>query len=652
MQASCVNVSKLRAMALAVEKAVRCRAVEPGIGCLPQWVRSGPERIETVTNPEQTSETRFRVSRRGFLKASGVGAVAAAGSLGAIPLSQSQAYAQNGWDHEYDIVVVGSGGAGFAAGITAKSMGSDTVILEKGTYVGGTTLVSGAGMYTPNSQQMADAGLQDPKEDRLKYMARYSWPHLYQPDDPQLGLDDHDWTMINAYYDTSPEAMAYLESVGAAKWAMQMIYGRTDGQLNVDYQAQFDEDVQKEGGTLCPVDADGNQMGGGGLIAGYQAWAEANGMPVLMQHRAERLILNDAGEVIGLEVSVAASDSTPEATPSAASTVQTFRARKGVIFGSGGFSQNPDLMRHMMPGPYYGGCGAPTNEGDFLKMSSAVNAKLGNLYNVWRNSGIWEQAIASPAAYNCIWYLNGDSFVMVNRHGHRFTNEHGNYQDRNLAHLEWLATGATYDNLLGYLIWDTRQQENWATGFPIPQDPSTSPFVMTADTLEDLAAKITERMGSIPQVTVGMALADNFPETMVAEVAKFNEYAQAGVDPDFYRGLSLYDEAWNSFPAKLTEWPSADQPNASMYPISDTGPYYAMIIAASAVDTSGGPVINENGQVLTWEGEPIGGLYGAGNAVACPSVNAYWAGGMTLGHAHTWGYAAAKHAHAASETSD
>lgn len=598
-----------------------------------------------MTDLDRTRDPRLRVSRRNFLKASGAGAVAAAGSLGAIPLSKSRAYAQNGWDHEYDIVVVGSGGAGFAAAITAKSLGSDTVILEKGTYVGGTTLVSGGGMYTPNSRQMQEAGLADPKEDRLKYMARYSWPHLYDPNDPQLGLSDHDWTMIQAYYDTSAEAMAYLEDVGAAKWAMQTIYGRPDGQLNVDYQAQFEEDVQIEGGTLCPVDADGNPGGGGLLIQSYQAWAEANGLPILMQHRAERLILNDAGDVIGLEVSVTDSV-TPEATPSAAATsVQTFRARKGVIFGSGGFSQNADLMHHMMPVPYYGGCGAPTNEGDFLKMSSAVDAKLGNLFQVWRNEGVWEQALASPAAYNCIWYYNGDSFLIVNRHGVRFTNEHSNYQDRNMAHLDWQPTGATYDNLLGYLIWDTRQQENWATGFPFPTDPTTSPFVMIGDTLEDLAAKIVERMGAIPQVTPGMALAEDFTEKLVAEVAKFNDYARAGVDPDFLRGLSPYDTAWNAFPMKLTEWPSPDQPNSSMYPLSDTGPYYAMIVAASAVDTSGGPVIDQHGRVLTWDDQPVVGLYGAGNCVACPSVNAYWAGGMTLGHAHTWGYAAAKHAH-------
>ena len=186
----------------------------------------------------------------------------------------------------------------------------------------------------------------------------------------------------------------------------------------------------------------------------------------------------------------------------------------------------------------------------------------------------------------------------------------------------------------------------------MPVDPTTSPFVVIGETLEDLAAKIVERMASIPQVTKGMELTDDFTEAMIAEIATFNGYASEGVDPDFYRGLSLYDTTWNAFPANLDPWPSPDQPNDSMYPISDTGPYYATIVAASAVDTSGGPIINELGQVLTWDGEPVVGLYGAGNCVACPSFNAYWAGGATLGHAHTWGYAAAKHAHESAGTSE
>lgn len=133
--------------------------------------------------------------------------------------------------------------------------------------------------------------------------------------------------------------------------------------------------------------------GGALLIERYQAYAEANGIPVLLGHRAERVVLNDAGAVIGVEVSASADDATP-----APSVVKTFRARKGVVFVSGGFGKNPDLMHQLMPAPYYAGCGAPTNEGDFLRIGAALGAKLGNLHNVYCDEGIFEQAVASRMA--------------------------------------------------------------------------------------------------------------------------------------------------------------------------------------------------------------------------------------------------------------
>src|SRR5690606_5347797 len=94
----------------------------------------------------------------------------------------------------------------------------------------------------------------------------------------------------------------------------------------------------------------------------------------------------------------------------------------------------------------------------------------------------------------------------------------------------------------------------------------------------------------------------------------------------------------------LEEYPSPDQPNVAMYPLSENGPYYACIMTQAAVDTNGGPVINPNAQIVRWDGSAIEGLYGAGNCIANPSVDAYWGGGATLGNAHVWGFTAAKHA--------
>lgn len=605
---------------------------------------------------QSSPESRLRVSRRGFLKSSGAGVAVAAGSIGAIPFTSSRAFAQQAWDEEHDIVVVGSGGAAFAAAITAHSLGADVVMFEKGAYVGGTTLVSGGTMWTPNNSAMRAAGFTDNREDAIRYMARYSFPASYNPDDEKLGLTDHDYAMISAFYDNASDAMDLIQEAGAATWRVAT-NGYT-GDVQADYMDHLPQNTAPQGRSITTTGKDGGYGGGGELIAGYQAWAEGAGVPIKLGHRVQRVILNDDGAVIGVEVEIAApvaAGSTPAASlvaspaasPAASQTIAV-RARKGVIFGSGGYARNKDMMRNFVSVPFYGGCSAPTNEGDLMRIATAVNAKVGNLHNIWRNEGLFEQAVASETAYNCIWFYNGDSFLMVNKLGKRFVNEKRNYQDRSMAHLAWDSNNADWTNRLAFLIYDGRIQENWGTGFPFPEDPTTSPVVITGETLEDLAAAIRERVDSIKAVTGGVELAADFAETMVAEVAKFNEYAAKGEDPDFQRGAFKYDQE-TPFPPMVknptvTEWPSADQPNTAMYPLRSEGPYYAVIAGASAVDSNGGPVINEHGQILNIDDEPIAGLYGAGNCIACPGVNAYYGAGMTLGLAHAFGYAAAKHA--------
>lgn len=610
-----------------------------------------------MSKADTTADSRLRVSRRGFMKASGAGVAVAAGSMGAVPFTSSRAFAQQAWDEEHDIVVVGSGGAGFSAAITAKSLGSDVVMLEKGTYIGGTTTVSGGGMWVPNNSPMRAAGIEDPREDAIKYMARYSFPAMYNPDDAQFGLSDHDFEMLSAYYDLGSEAFDAIEATGAVTWMSSTNYGPKFDTVQTDYMDHFEEDKAPQGRTLMAIDEAGLQGGGGFLIASYQAWAEQAGIPMMLNHRVDRVVLNEAGEVMGVEVTVldpasaAAAAGTPEATPVMGTTL-SIRARKGVIFGSGGFARNADMMHNFMPAPYYGGCSAPTNEGDLIRISSAVGAKLGNLHNVWRNEGVFEQAVASSSAYNCVWYYSGDSFLMVNKEGKRFVNEKRAYQDRPMAHHNWDPNNADWPNRLSFYIYDSRVQDNWGGQFPLPADPSTTPYILTGTTLEDLAAQIEERVTSLVAETGGVTLSETFAANLVAEVATFNEYATTGDDLDFQRGQFGYDVQVPNGPIVETptiEYPSADQASVAMYPLSAEGPYYAFIVTASAVDTNGGPVINSNGQILTWSGEPVTGMYGAGNCVACPGVNAYWGGGATLGNAHIWGYAAAKHAHGTSE---
>ena len=81
-----------------------------------------------------------------------------------------------------------------------------------------------------------------------------------------------------------------------------------------------------------------------------------------------------------------------------------------------------------------------------------------------------------------------------------------------------------------------------------------------------------------------------------------------------------------------------------MYPISQSGPYFAIMVAAGVLDTNGGPIINAHSQVIDTAGRPIPGLYGAGNCIASPVGQGYWGAGSTLGPALTFGTIAGRNA--------
>jgi hypothetical protein len=154
-------------------------------------------------------------------------------------------------------------------------------------------------------------------------------------------------------------------------------------------------------------------------------------------------------------------------------------------------------------------------------------------------------------------------------------------------------------------------------------------YVIAGQTLEELEANIARRLGELVEDVGAFALKPGFAAGLAASIERFNGFAQAGVDEDFGRG--------NMSNQHYDPPPRPGLPNGSLAPFRDQGPYYAMILGAATLDTKCGPKIDTEGRVLRAGGEPIPGLYGAGNCIASPAGAAYWGGGSTLGPALVYG---------------
>jgi hypothetical protein len=275
-------------------------------------------------------------------------------------------------------------------------------------------------------------------------------------------------------------------------------------------------------------------------------------------------------------------------------------------------------------------------------MAGTIGAKLGNMAGAFRAQIVLEQALADPKGVHNVFFVPGDSVLMVNRYGRRIMDEKRNYHDRTMAHFVWDPQRAEWTNMLVLLIFDQRTASLWQGYPPLPAPGKSLPHLIVGNTWDELTDGISSRLQSLAAHTGGFNIAPEFRENLKQTVARFNGFAASGRDEDFNRGDFNYDREWTTFPptAPGAEWPPAGSPNYTMYPLSDQGPYYAAILAAGTLDTNGGPVITPRSQVISVDEKPITGLYGAGNCIASPTANAYWGGGSTLGPAMTFGYIA------------
>ncbi|MBV8463810.1 MAG: FAD-dependent oxidoreductase [Acidimicrobiales bacterium] len=523
-----------------------------------------------------------------------------------------------------DVLVAGSGGAALTAAAAALSAGATVMICEKGAVPGGTTACSGGVAHIYANHCMAEAGIDDPRADALRYMARVGYPTVYDPEAPALGLEAADHAQLEAYYDRGAEVMARLAAIGAVR--MEAPWRMWDGQAFPDYY-EFPENKARRGRGLQCMAPDGGAGNGAELVRQLVDFCTARGSEVRLGHRVVDLVVED-GTVTGAVVDDGR-------------VSRRVRARGGVVFGSGGFAHNPELRHRFLRGPIGGGSGVPTNTGDLISLAVRAGAELGGMHNGWWNQQVVEALDDDAPSVLDVWSIPGDGMIVVNRFGVRVVDEKREYETRGRAH--HVFQGDEYVNRVLFMVYDQRTAERFGGRYPIPPLGAVADHVVRAEGVEGLAEALEERVRTrLPEVLPpgfgAVALDGRFASTLRETISRFNGMAEAGRDDEFRRGTKAVEVAFHGPPAS-----DHRLPNPLLHPLDADGTLYVIALVGTTFDTNSGPRIDGEGRVLSPDG-PVAGLYGAGNCVDSVFGEGYPGGGSTIGPGMVFGFLAGAHA--------
>ena len=456
---------------------------------------------------------------------------------------------------EADVVVVGAGGAGMTAAITAAGEGKSVVILESQSMVGGNSVRATGGMnagktvYQDENEFGESAGV----EKTLKTAAE-----KYADNETITALAktvSEQWAAYQAnptgYFD-SVELME-LDTMIGGKGINDPVLVETLCANSADAIDWLDEhgitlhNVSSFGGASVkrihrPVNDEGKVVSVGSyMIPLLQENCEKAGVQILLNTTANEILTDANGAAVGVK-----------ATGSTGETV-TVNA-KAVVLTTGGFGANLDMVVKYKPElKGFMTTNAAGIQGQGIEMAEAIGAATVDMDQIQ----IHPTVEANTAAL-ITEGLRGDGAVLINAEGKRFIDEVGT---RDVVSAAEIAQTGSYS----WLVVDQAMVDNSS----VIQGYIKKGYTVTGATYEELA----KAMG--------------VDEAALAETMNnWNGYVEAKNDPDFGR---------TSFANPL-----------------NTAPYYAIKVTAGVHHTMGGLKINPNTEVLNENGEVIPGLFAAG----------------------------------------
>lgn len=551
---------------------------------------------------------------------------------------------------ECDLLVIGSGAAGLSAAVTAAFHGLKVIVLEKEAVFGGTTAWSGGWMWVPRNPLARRAGIIEDKEAVRTYLRAETGNH-------------YDSDRIEAFLDAGPHMVAFFEQ----HTALQFIAGNKMPDMHGNQPG-----ASLGGRLICAAAFDGKQLGpligklrpplpemsllGMGIESGadfghflnavrsarsfvHVAGRVARHMRDLVRHRRGMRLVN--GNALAARLGKSAADLGVDIrTSSPAKRLLTdggriigavageveFHARCGVMLAAGGFPHDTARQRDLFPragsGQAHWSAAPPTNTGDGLQLGESAG-------------GVVDTSLAAPVAWapvSLVPRVDGSvghfphlmerakpGFIAVTAAGRRFVNEADNYYDFMQALMQACGTD---EEVAAWGICDHRFIRHYGLGYakpaPVPLIPLVrSGYLKRARTLAELA---------------GLCGID--PAGLADTIARYNEHAAHGEDPEFHRGGTPYNRVQGD---------AKQKPNPCVAPI-ERGPFYAVKLVPGSLGTFAGLKTDVHARVLDPAGAPISGLYAAGTDAASIMGGFYPAGGINLGPAMTFGYVAARHA--------
>lgn len=495
-------------------------------------------------------------TRRGFLR--GAATVAGAAAVYALnpEIVDAKVEVPKKWDKVYDVVIIGYGGAGAAAAITAHDAGAKVVILEKMHEGGGNTAVSSGGLLNPNDREAAG-----------KYVRQ-----LFE-----YSKSDMDEDLIKAFLD---DAMNITEWVKGLKPGTEMkIYGHA-GFPNVEGAVSMDKWSVSSG-----------KSGGGPNLWDVYSYAveDVRKIPVMLNSPAKRIVSNDKGEIVGVIASVDGKDC-------------SIKARKSVVLTCGGYEFDEKILQNFVKGyPIYA-LGNPGNTGDGIRMAQEVGASLWHMNGVSCPIGIKVPGYKSATVFT----FTTPGYILVDRGGERFIDE------KSVEHHAGLLAVDTYDGhalmykrIPCYAIFDDKAR---AEGGPI-NGPSKSGYIRNKENFKWSRDNLAEiEKGYIIKGNTIEELAAKInvdPAVLKKTVSTWNKDVKAGKDSQFNRAME------NKVDASKAAYKDDRHAKILSAPI-EKGPFYAVEIYPTILNTQGGPKRNVKAQVLNPFDEPIKRLYCAG----------------------------------------